>query len=407
MPERINFTKAALESLKPPSPKKRRYVHDLKVPDLLIMVTPAGTKSFQVRKNVDGKAARITLGRFPGLTIAQARSKALAELSLIANQGTTSNQIRAEQKKQSGITLQRVFQDYVRSRKNLKPATIRDYERAVRVGFPDWLEKPLDHITRKMVEQRHQQRSAQSAARANIEMRVLRALFNYAMGEYRDKHDKLLFTENPVMQLSHNKAWNKVERKKTLIKPGDLPAWFSAVDTLPAWYGGQLAERVRVYLLLCLFNGYRRTECATLLWEDVDLDAKTLTLHDTKNSQSHTLPLTDYTRQLLVDWRTRSGTDSGLVFRATDEYSQLSNDSVDGVVDAIREKAGFHWEMHDLRRTFTTTAEGLGIIGYTLKRLINHKTGAADVTGGYIVTDIESLRGLMQAITDKLLATAK
>jgi len=60
--------------------------------------------------------------------------------------------------------------------------------------------------------------------------------------------------------------------------------------------------------------------------------------------------------------------------------------------------------MHDLRRTFATTAENIGVRGYTLKRLINHKTGAADVTGGYIVTDVESLREPMQTITDKLLS---
>jgi hypothetical protein len=77
--------------------------------------------------------------------------------------------------------------------------------------------------------------------------------------------------------------------------------------------------------------------------------------------------------------------------------------SVEAVIDAIREKTGLHWAMHDLRRTFTTTAETNGIRGYTLKRLINHKTGAADVTGGYIITDVDSLREPMQAITDKLL----
>ena len=62
--------------------------------------------------------------------------------------------------------------------------------------------------------------------------------------------------------------------------------------------------------------------------------------------------------------------------------------------------------MHDLRRTFTTYAEQAGVRGYTLKRLINHQTGAADVTGGYIVTDIDSLREPMQSVTDKLLRLA-
>ncbi|QTR48369.1 tyrosine-type recombinase/integrase [Thiothrix litoralis] len=138
-----------------------------------------------------------------------------------------------------------------------------------------------------------------------------------------------------------------------------------------------------------------------MLWENVDLKTRVARLEDTKNHLSHELPLTIFTHHLLAEWQTWTGQGSGLVFRATDNQSPLS--SVEAVIHAIREKTGIQWAMHDLRRTFTTTAENIGVRGYTLKRLINHKTGAADVTGGYIVTDLESLREPMQTITDRLL----
>ncbi|UOG91520.1 MAG: integrase family protein [Candidatus Thiothrix sulfatifontis] len=404
MPEKINFTKTVLDALEPPN-NGRRYVYDAKVNGLLLMITPPGTKSFQVRKHLDGKAARITLGRFPDMTVTQAREKALAELSLIATTRQTSyqqKQIRAEGQQFANMTLGKVFKDYLKSHKNLKPVTIADYERAVSVGFSDWESLPLISITRDMVEERHRERSQHSEARANNEMRVLRCIFNYAAEEYFDDNQQPLIKSNPVKRLSHSRAWNRVDRKQTIIKNDELPIWYEAVNSLPEWYGGALAEKARVYFLLTLFSGYRRTESSTLLWENIDLINNTIRLEDTKNHQAHTLPLTTYTRDLLTQWQARSGQGSGLVFRATDNTSPLS--SVEKTIKAIRTRSGIHWEMHDLRRTFATTAENIGIRGYTLKRLINHKTGAADVTGGYIVTDVESLREPMQTITDKLLS---
>jgi integrase len=58
------------------------------------------------------------------------------------------------------------------------------------------------------------------------------------------------------------------------------------------------------------------------------------------------------------------------------------------------------FSLHDLRRTFITTAESLDIPAYALKRLLNHADG--DVTAGYIILDNERLRAPMQRIADYL-----
>lgn len=400
MPEYINFNKANIMELAVPA-KGRRYVYDAKLSGLLVMVTAAGTKSFQVRKSVQGKSARVTLGRFPVMTVVQARQKALEELSLMATQQQSSNQVREEKRKNAGLTVQKVFDDYLKSRKNLKPNTIRDYRNSLRGGLSVWRDVTLVNITRKMVEERHLERSKESTVRANSEMRLLRGLFNYAMQEYQDSQGKPLVTSNPVNSLSHNKSWNKVQRRKTVIKPNEIAVWFHAVDTLPEWYGGVLAQTARVYFLLCLFNGYRRTECSRLTWEDVDFENKTITLLDTKNGESHELPMTTYTKQLLEAWKIIAPSTTGLVFRATDNVSPLKE--LKEVVKGVCKRSRINWTLHDLRRTFATTAEGVGVQGYTLKRLLNHKTGASDVTGGYIVTDVQSLREPMQIITDQIL----
>lgn len=60
--EKINFSRAGLAGLPPAPAGKRFYCSDDK--DLLLCVTAAGSKSFQVYVKVGGRPVRVTLGRF-------------------------------------------------------------------------------------------------------------------------------------------------------------------------------------------------------------------------------------------------------------------------------------------------------------------------------------------------------
>lgn len=62
---------------------------------------------------------------------------------------------------------------------------------------------------------------------------------------------------------------------------------------------------------------------------------------------------------------------------------------------------------HDLRRTFITLAESLDISPYAWKLLVNHKIPANDVSGGYVVPDLERLRRASQKVCDFILEKAE
>jgi integrase len=66
-------------------------------------------------------------------------------------------------------------------------------------------------------------------------------------------------------------------------------------------------------------------------------------------------------------------------------------------------KTDCRFTLHDIRRTFLTTAEKLGLPYIVLKKLANH-SGRNDTTFGYIVVDVERLREPMQKIADHLLS---
>ncbi|MCD6040118.1 MAG: hypothetical protein K0S27_1518 [Gammaproteobacteria bacterium] len=290
------------------------------------------------------------------------------------------------------VTLNEVMQDYLHARKSLKPKTLYDYKRVLQIAFNNWKDKSLITITKDKITKHHEKLGQEhGAAYANLAMRVLRALFNFAAGQYEDSQGRSLITDNPVKRLSQTRAWYRIERRQSFIKSYELANWYAAVNNL-------CNETLRDYFILIVFTGLRRQEAATLKWEQVDLKAKTLTIIDTKNRQPHTLPLSDYLYALLL--KPQQNTKSGYVFPRTGENRYIIEPRKQ--MAKVIEATGIPFTIHDLRRTFITVAESLDIAAYALKRLLNHKMNG-DVTAGYIMQDVERLRKPMQMITDYLL----
>ena len=74
MTQRINFTRAALDALPLPAEGKRAQVHDARVKGLQLRITSNGVKTFVVFRRIKGgRPQRVALGRYPDITIDQAR----------------------------------------------------------------------------------------------------------------------------------------------------------------------------------------------------------------------------------------------------------------------------------------------------------------------------------------------
>src|SRR5579885_2721335 len=136
-------------------------------------------------------------------------------------------------------------------------------------------------------------------------------------------------------------------------------------------------------------------EAASLRWENVDMDAKTFTLHDTKNRNSHTLPMSDFLLEIFK--RRQEAKMNEYVFSANSDTGHLIEPRK--AMLKVAELSGVSFTVHDLRRTFVTMAESLEIPAYVLKRLLNHNMNH-DVTADYIIMDIERLRKPVQKISD-------
>ena len=415
MANRINFTKANIDALPLPPTGKQAYYYDTKVRALALRVSPNGVKTFVVYRKHEGKPCRVTVGRYPDLTITQAR-----DLSGGINSRFALGINPVDEKKEAAaqsITLTDAFKAFLASRKNLSPRTRYDYNRLLDTYLWDWKDKRVAAITKDMVEKRHELIAkgmrvpskkgedgwveVASEAQANYTMRFLRAIINFSMVKYEDNQGKPLLPENPVRRLSQARAWYPVERRQTVIKAHQIANWLTAVLRLESDAVNGKAEVVRDYLVFMLLTGARRGEAAKLRKADVDLKERTFTLVDTKNKQPHTLPLSDYL-YLLAKRRVESD-ESEFLFSGTGKRGHLVEPKKQMM--KVIEDSGVHFTLHDLRRTFASIAESLDIPAYALKRLLNHKM-KNDVTAGYIVTDVERLRRPMQMVTDFILHTA-
>ncbi|MDP2248478.1 MAG: tyrosine-type recombinase/integrase, partial [Nitrosomonadales bacterium] len=130
-------------------------------------------------------------------------------------------------------------------------------------------------------------------------------------------------------------------------------------------------------------------------WRNVDLDAKIFRVIDTKNGEDHTLPLSDFLYDMLLERRMNIFNRYVFPGDTKEGYILLPQK----LMDRVARESGVSFTLHDLRRTFITIAEGLDIPAYALKRLLNHKM-RNDVTAGYIITDVERLRIPMQKVAD-------
>lgn len=380
----LRLTKRTIEAIVPPSAGQVLY-RDADLPGFGLRV---GTRSrvFFVEGQVRRRTVRVTLGKFGPLSPEVARKKALRALSEMA-EGRDPN---AEKKgrQASSMTLQAAFDDFFATR-SLADSSRDNYGRTIDVYLRDWAEKPIAEIDRRMVLARHRKiGEANGPVAANGVFRHFRSVYNFVSATHGE------LPPNPVSILTQARAWNAERRRRSVIPAHGMPKWWRAVHLED--------EDVRDFLLVALFTGMRRSEIARLRWENIDLSGRTLTVPVTKNGDPLDLPLSDFLFDLLTDRRTDDPAGEW-VFPGDGETGHIVETK--RFYARVAKNSGITFTLHDLRRTFVTIAESLDIPHYALKRLLNHRTDG-DVTGGYIIMDVERLRRPVSRVAERILELA-
>jgi integrase len=286
--------------------------------------------------------------------------------------------------------LREVFDKYLEARKDLRPASIRDYTASFG-HLEGWHDLPLRSITSDMVEARHRTIAAEVAKNgrgtgaftANAAMRLFRVLYNFSAERTPD------LPPNPVRRL--RRQWYAEPPRERILREDELPTFYAALNTV-----GPLA---RDYILLMLFTGLRRGEAASLKWTDIDLSARIIRVPSarTKTRLQLDLPMCDVVHDILVSRRAIGN--AVYVFPGPSGHIRGANEAF----ATIATTSGIQISAHDLRRTYITVAESTDISPLALKALVNHSLGGG-VTENYIRMTVERLREPAQRVADRLKA---
>lgn len=164
----------------------------------------------------------------------------------------------------------------------------------------------------------------------------------------------------------------------------------SAAELATVWHatGGE-HDHDRIVRLLML-TGARREEVAGMGWDEITVHpdgtaAWVLPAERSKNNLPHEMILPPAVVLLLPPERKDAeGRRRPLMFgEGAGPFSGWSRckERLDGRIGKAREKAGDApmpaWVLHDLRRTFVTTLNDLGVEPHIIEALVNHASGAA------------------------------
>ncbi|SOD17748.1 tyrosine-type recombinase/integrase [Nitrosomonas ureae] len=380
---RFNFLKKSIEALPLPEPGKRSTYYDLQSPWLQIRVTSTGTKTFCIFKRVkNGNPERITLGRYPDLTIEQARREA-ARIAVEISDGKNPADIKRGQKKE--LTFSELFSDYLErhSRPN-KKTWFED-----QAQFRLYLEKPLgkkrlSSIDRKSIAHIHSNiTKAGYAPTANRVKALLSSIFGWAICEG-------LCESNPVIGIKSNKE----NQRDRFLQSDELPRFFKALAEEPN-------STIKDYVLISLLTGARRANVLSMRWQDINFERAEWRIEETKNGTPQTVTLSQEATEILLARKTSN--QAIFVFPGVGKSGHLEEPKKGW--KRILERAGIqNLRIHDLRRTLGSwqakTGASLAIIGKSL----NHKN--QNTTAIYARLDLDPVRDSVNKATSAMLTAA-
>ena len=380
---KINFTKAAIDSLPIPEIGERAEYHDTKISGLRLRVTSKGIKTFSMRKRIKhGEPERITLGRYPDMTIEQARRKA-AEINSLILEGKNPAEVKRQHKAEP--TFSDLFTDYLehhaKPRKKTWNEDVQKYQTYLAKQLGN---KKLSTITKQDITKIHSSITLTGhSIVANRVLALISSIYGWAISAG-------FATHNPVIGIKRNKE----QSRDRFLQSDELPRFFEALSEEPN-------ETIRDYILMSLLTGARRSNVLSMRWKDISFERAEWRIDETKNGTPQTVTLSPEAIEILTN--RKSNHKSEYVFPGSGISGHLKEPKKGW--DRILKRAAIqNLRIHDLRRTLGSwqakTGASLAIIGKSL----NHKNQST--TAIYARLDLDPVRESVNTATNAMFKAA-
>lgn len=344
-----HLTDASVQRIKPPK-EGSAEIFDLGYPGLALRIGHGGAKTFEIFYRVSGKLRRETLGRWPAISLADARMEWRKTREAIAKGEDPSQRDGA---KAPAMAFEFVAEEWLkRDQSKNKSSSQYQVHRSLEVDLlPAWRGKRVDEITKRDI---HDLLDGITDRGAPIMARRMQA---YVKRFFRWCIERDILETDPTVGMP--RVGNGKSRERVLNDAELVKVWEATPD-------GPYGAVVRMLAL----TGARREEIAQLRWAEVDGDCIKLEGSRTKTGAPHIIPLSAPARALL-DSMPRVGdfvfTASGAKPISGWSRPKIELDAASGVTD---------WRIHDLRRTVATGMQKLGITLQVVESALGHTSGS-------------------------------
>jgi len=370
-----NLTALTIAALKPAATPY--YVGDAKQDGLRVRIAPDGKLTWNVTVRIKhGRIVSTSLGRCDhegrnGLDLAGARTRA-AEIVKAARQGVDLLASEADERRarESLTTVSDLIDTYGRdiSNPNRKGGALRtadEIKGRLKRALATKLTVPASEITRRDLAELLDKVFLEFPREAEQRRQKIDVMFNWAVAKgYVDR--------NPADGLP---SYGTSPPRHRILNADEIKTfWFwlaDGADNMPV-------DVINV-LKLQFLMGARVGEVAGMSPEEFSRDGNRLlwTLPEarSKNKKSYTRPLVGRARSILENLLEEKG--QGPLFRTLDRSRPLRSDDV-GLALNNRTRPLAHFTTHDLRRTFVSVLDELGVPLETIAAAIGHRRGGAE-----------------------------
>lgn len=216
-------------------------------------------KSFILLYSFHNHPRRLTLGKYPDLSLAEARAKASQAVQLL-KQGIDPGQkkIAALFEYRESPTFEQAVETYLQYVKvSNKARTLQEYERILRKDFiPDLGRMKIADVKRKQVLALLDEKAKTAPVQANRLQAVIRAMFNFCV-------EREIIDATPLVQMK--KVAKETPRERSLNRHELV--WF-----LHRLTEATVSQGTRFALLLSLMLAQRSGRIIGMRWVDLDLE---------------------------------------------------------------------------------------------------------------------------------------
>lgn len=363
-------------------------------------------KRYILNKRINGKLHRDLVEEAHLITLTAAREKASFMMTNIKKGLNPYDGLHNIEDSLDDLltcpTLRESYNYFKENKSSLAMGTIKTYDRQILGKLEEWLDIPLNDISKSMISEKHKQLSGQSKAQANATMRALRSVWNYCRDSFLDDDEDFIIKEQPIRILNAKKDWNTINPRTRHVDDEHLGKFFKTLITYTDRSSHRQAphsHNTRDLLLLFMLTGVRLNEGQTLEWSDVDLEKGQIVFRDTKNGSDYHMPMGKILKAILKE-RKKLSNDNLWVFPSSQADCNGPVTDLTRSYKRVGELTGIYITPHDLRRTFGTVANSLNINYPVLKRLLNHRDPKStdDVTLQYVQVSQKQLREALNQI---------